>query len=84
MDGFGHKARMLHERYSTKLSEGSEAEAGMDAPSRKISEMRPSKYDTKQKVIRVWEEFREKCLFSPPEKTAKQWQMVIAQTIYEV
>jgi len=53
MDGFGHKARMLHERYSTKLSEGSDAEAGMDAPSRKISEMRPSKYDTKQKVIRV-------------------------------
>lgn len=76
MDGFGHKARILHERYSTKLSERSEAEAGMDVPSRKISEMSTNmydKYDTKQKVIRVWEEFREKCLFSPPKKIAKQW-----------
>ena len=53
MDGHGHEARTLRERYHTKFSEGSEAEAGMDAASRKISEMHTSKNDMKQKVIRV-------------------------------
>lgn len=53
MDGFSHETTMPCERSYTKLSEGSEAETGMDDPSRKISEMRRSKYDTKQKVIRV-------------------------------
>lgn len=59
VDGFGREARMLRERYSTKLSEGSEAEKGMDAPSRKINEMHTNKYDMKQKAIRVREELRE-------------------------
>lgn len=57
----------------TKLSEDSEAETGMDDPPRKISEMRRSKYDTKQKVIRVWQEFRENaCCSLPLKKIAEQ------------
>lgn len=53
MDGFCCGVSMLQARYYSKFSEGSEAEADMDAPSRKISEMHPNKCHTQKKVIRV-------------------------------
>lgn len=53
MDGFGREARMQCERYYSKLSEGSTAETGPDASSRKVSDMCTNKYDTKKKVIRI-------------------------------
>ena len=68
MDGFGREARMQCERYYSKLSEGSTAETGPDASSRKVSDMCTNKYDTKKKVIRIWEEFRENAVLFARKK----------------
>lgn len=44
---------MLHARCYSKLSEGSEAEAGMDSPSRKICETNINKNNAEKKVIKI-------------------------------